>query len=477
MGIKQELVGIVGSEYIFDDHDTLEKYSKDHSFVQPRSPSYVAYPKNAEEVQGIVKYANQHSIPITPRSSGISFCGAGIPSQGGVILDLTRMNQILEVDGRDRKVKVEPGVTWTQVQNELEEQGLMVCNPLLPHPLKSVLTSSMEREPILIPKSEYNETFQTGEMVLANGEMFYLGTAIGKSHIGRSSPEHFIPSARLFLGAQGTLGIITWAILKAEWLPTLDKLFFIPFDRIEDLPKPIYRMQRRMLGNECLVLNSFNLAAILAEKWPDDFEALRETLPPWTLILCLSAGNRFPEEKIEYEEEALMEVASELHFDVLRTVCGIGGLDKKVMPILRKPWTKDGYWKFFYKGSCHDIFFYTTLNRVPEFTKAMHEVAVKYGYPTRDIGFYLQPVERGRISYCQYGFHCDPNDAKDTERVRCLYYEASERAISMGGVFTTPYGPWADTVYSRAATYTAVMKLVKRTFDPNNIMNPGKLCF
>jgi len=477
MGMKQELVGIVGSEYVSDDPDSLEKYSKDYSFVQPRSPSYVAYPKNAEEIQGIVKYANQHSIPITPRSSGISFYGAGIPSQAGVILDLTRMNQILEVDGRDRKVKVEPGVTWAQVQNELEKQELMVCNPLLPHPLKSVLTSSMEREPILIPKSEYNETFQTGEMVLANGEMFYLGTAIGKGHIGRSSPEHFIPSARLFLGAQGTLGIITWAILKAEWLPTLDKLFFIPFNRIEDLPKPIYKIQRRMLGNECLVLNSFNLAAILAEKWLDDFEALRETLPPWTLILCLSAGDRFPEEKIEYEEEALMEVASELHFDVLRTVCGIGGLGKKIMPILREPWTRDGYWKFLYKGSCHDVFFYTTLNRVPEFTKAMLEVAIKYGYPTRDIGFYLQPVERGRISYCQYGFHCDPNDAKDTERVRRLYYEASERAISMGGVFTTPYGPWADMVYSRAATYTAVMKLVKHAFDPNNIMNPGKLCF
>jgi len=60
MGMKQELVGIVGSEYVSDDPDTLEKYSKDHSFVQPRSPSYVAYPKNAEEVQGIVKYANQH---------------------------------------------------------------------------------------------------------------------------------------------------------------------------------------------------------------------------------------------------------------------------------------------------------------------------------------------------------------------------------------------------------------------------------
>jgi len=475
--MKQELAGIVGSEYVSDDPETIEKYAKDYSFVQPRRPSYVAYPRNTEEIRGIVKYANQHSIPITPRSSGISFYGAGIPSQGGILLDLSRMNQILEVDSRDRKVRVEPGVTWVQVQGELEKQGLMVCNPLLPHRLKSVLTSSMEREPILIPKQEYNDTFQTAEMVLANGELFYLGTAVGKSHVGRSSPEHFIPSARLFLGAQGTLGIMTWAILKTEWLPTLDKLFFIPFNKVDDVPQPIYKIQRRMIGSECLVLNSFNLAAILAEKWPGDFETLRETLPPFTLIFCLSAGSRFPEEKLEYEEEALTEVSAEMNFDVARTLAGIGGLDKKVMSMLRKPWSKDGYWKFLYKGSCHDIFFYTTLNRVPEFTRAMYEVAVKHGYPTRDIGFYLQPLERGRISCCQYSFSCDPDDARDTEKVRRLYYEASERAISMGGVFTTPYGPWADMVYSRTATYTSVLKLVKHAFDPNNIMNPGKLCF
>ena len=476
MALVEELASIVGPEYVSDAPEILEKYSKDYSFVLPESPGCVIYPLNTEEIQSILKYANSKLIPVTPRSSGISFYGAGIPSQGGIVLDLTRMNQILEVDGLDKKVRVEPGVTWSQVQEALKQQGLMVCNPLLVHPLKSVLTSTMEREPILIPKSEYNEVFQTAEMVLANGEVFYTGTAVGKSHIGRNNPEHFIPSNRLFMGAQGTLGIITWANLKAEWLPTMDKLVFVAFDRIEDLVQPVYMIERRYLGNECLVLNRFNLAAILAQG-TEEFNELCETLPAWTLILCLSAGNRFPEEKIEYEEEALMEVATEFRFQVLNTVSGIPGLDSKILAMLRKPWPGEDYWKFHYKGSCHDIFFYTTLNRVPEFTKAMDKVAVKYGYPTRDIGFYLQPVNRARIAYCQYGFHCDPSDTREVERVRRLYLDASELAISMGGFFTTPYGPWADMVYSRAATYTAVMKVVKEAFDPNNILNPGKLCF
>jgi len=477
MTLKGDLAGIVGSEYVSDDPDILEKYSKDHSLVQPRMPSCIASPKNTEEIQGVVKYANEHQIPITPRSSGISFYGAGIPSQGGIILDLTRMNKIVEIDGQDRTVKVEPGVTWAEVQEELEKQGMMICNPLLPHPAKSVLTSTMEREPILIAKYEYYETFQTAEMVLANGEMFWLGTAIGKGMRGRSTPLGFLPSTRLFLGAQGTLGIMTWAILKAVYLPKMDKLFFIPFYRVEDLVESIYRIQRRMLGNECFALNSFNLAAIVADKWPDEFEALRETLPPWTLILCLSGLHRLPEEKIAYEEEALMEVASELGFEPLPTVAGISGLGETILKLLRKPWTEDEYWRFRYKGSCHDIFFLTTLNRVPEFTRIMGEVAVKYGYATRDIGFYLQPIERGRICYCQYGFHCNPNDAKDKEKVRRLYLEASEQVIRLGGLFTTPYGPWADMVYSRTAVYTATMKVVKDALDPDNILNPGKLCF
>ena len=477
MAIKEELVGMVGAEYVTNERETLEKYSRDYSFVQPRMPSCVVYPKDTAEIQAVVKYANERLIPVTPRSSGTSFYGAGIPSQGGIILDLSRLNRILEIDGRNKKVKVEPGVTWAQVEDELEKQGLMVCNPLLPHPSKSVLTSAMEREPLLIPKSEYSETFLTAEMVLASGDLFWTGTAMGKGMKGQNFPDALIPSTRLFLGAQGTLGIITWANIKAEWLPTKDKLFFIPFEHIEDVAEPIYRIQRRMLGNECFVLNSFNLAAILAEKWPEEFDSLRETLPPWTIILCLSGLHRLPEEKIAYEEEALMEVASELHFEPLRTVAGIPGLDGTILRMLRKPWQGDSYWKFRYQGACHEVFFYTTLDNVAGFARAMNEVAAENGYPTKDIGVYLQPVERARVCFCQFGFYCDPNDAKEVSRVHNLYLEASEWAMSMGGLFATPYGPWADMVYSRAATYTTVMKVVKNAFDPNNILNPGKLCF
>jgi len=204
--LKQELASVVGPDSISDDPEVLQRYSRDSSFVQPRMPDCVVYPGSTEEVQSVIKLANKHSIPVTPRSSVVSCYGAGIPSQGGIVLDLSRMNRILEIDPRDRKVRVEPGATWAQVQAELGKHGMMVCSPLLPHRAKSVLTSAMEREPILNCKTEYNETLLTAELVLGNGDMYWTGTAIAKGMVGRSNPEAFILGTRLFLGGQGTLG-------------------------------------------------------------------------------------------------------------------------------------------------------------------------------------------------------------------------------------------------------------------------------
>jgi hypothetical protein len=477
VALKQELIDIVGPKHVRDDVETLEKYSKDHSIVQARRPSYVVYPKNTNEVQSLVKLANNYKIPLVPRSSSIGFYGAGIPLQGGIVVDLTKMNKIIEVDAKNKKVQVEPGVTWEQVQTELGKQELIVSSPLLPHPQKSALTSALEREPIVIPKSEYGETLLTGEVVLPNGELFWLGSALGKGLKGRKFPEGMIPSTRAFTGAQGTLGILTWANIKLEYSPKMDELFFIPFAKAEDLIEPIYKIQHRMLGRECLVLNNLNLANILCEDWPDEFQLLRKNLPQFTLILCLYGLDRRPAERIAYEREALMEIASELHFEVLSSVGGKPGIGKIMLNKLRNPWDKEEYWKFRYKGSCLDIFFHTTLNRVPEFRRVLFELAAYHNYSTQDIGFYLQPLEYGRACYCQYNLYYDPNDDIGKEKVKNFYLQASEEIINMGGFFSTPYGPWAEMVYRRSGAYSYVARIFKDAVDPNNIMNPGKLCF
>ena len=483
--MKTKLAEMVGAEYLFDSLDDLKPFASDYSLSPPRMPSYVARPKSVEEVQGIIKLANEHKMPVVPSSSGVHFNGATLPNQGGIIIDLSRMNDILEVDERNRKVRIAPGVTWGQLQSELEKHELMALIPLLPHPQKSAITSHLEREPMLISRHEYGEPLLTMEVVFPNGDLFRTGSACVPGATVDAVAEGVQPEGpgldwfRFFQGAQGTMGVVTWANVKVEYLPKVNKPFFLPFERIEDAIEPIYRIGRRMIGQECLLLNSFNLAAILAEKWPDDFENLRGILPPWTLILVLAGGRKYPEEKTEYEEEALREVGSELSLPNLwESLPGVHGLERRLPKLLRQAWPEDKtYWKFAYKGSCQDLFFHTTLDKVSEFVEALCDLASRCGRTRDELGFYLQPLERGRACHFECNFYYDPNNLGEVGLTRMMYKGSAELLLEMGAFFTRPYGILADLVYERAAGYTSALKKLKGLLDPNNIMAPGKLCF
>jgi FAD/FMN-containing dehydrogenase len=374
-------------------------------------------------------------------------------------------------------VKVEPGVTWQAVQEKLAEQGMMVAGPLLPHRGKSVLTSTMEREPLLIVKSEYNDSFMTGEIVTGNGELFWMGTALSQGMVGRSNPEAFILGTKIFRGQQGTLGIVTWANIKAEYLPVMDKIYFIPSARLEDIAAPIYRTQRLMLGGELFVLNSYNLASILSQMGHGDFHRIKEALPEFTTIIVLSGQKRLPEKRIAYEEEAMMKLASEMNFTLIQSIAGIKDSGKVILNLLRRPWPKDSYWKTFPKTGVFEIFFHTPLSRVPEFIRAIYGLSSKYDYPAGDIGIYIQPIERARVSCLYFTFHYDRDDVHERERMKDLFLYASRMIVGMGGLFANPYGQWADMVFSQATGYVKVLRAVKKAFDPHNILNPGKLCF
>ena len=486
MTLKEELAGIVGADNVFDDAERLKPYSRDHSLSTPGMPGYVAKPKSSDEVQGIVRLANKSKLPVVPLSSGIHFNGDTIPVQGGIIIDLSRLNKILAIDERNRMARIEAGVTWEQLQPELAKHDMMALSPLLPHRLKSALTSHLERDPILIPKFEYTDTLVTLEVVLPEGEIFKTGSACVPGFPDKSFSDGVNPSGpgnmmwtRMLQGAQGTLGVVTWGQFKIEYRPKVNKTYFIPFGSVKDAVAFVSRVQRRMIGEECLILNNVNLAAILAKKWPEDFDTLRERLPWWTLILVLGGGVRFPEEKIDYEEDALKEVAAELSVpDLPTSLPAAPGVEKDMADRLRGPWPGERtYWKFAYKGSCQDLFFHTIMGKALAFSQSIGAVAARHGYPASDLGFYVQPVVYGGACHFECNFYYDPANAEEVGRVKSLYLEAAQAALDGGGFFSRPYGPVAGMVYQRTADYTAQLKKVKKLMDPNNIMSPGRLCF
>ena len=478
--MKKELEEIVGADNVFDDPEILDKYARDRSFFAQRKPSCVVQPENTGEIQAIVKLANRWLIPITPVSSGAHFNGATIPSQSGIILDLRRMNKILHIDKRNRAVRIEPGVTWGQMQKELYSHELMPLIPLLPHQSTSALTSTLEREPALIPKTEYGEPILTLEAVLPHGELLRTGSAcVGPPDetqtdlVGPSGPG--LDWHRLFQGAQGTFCIVTWMNIKAPPLAKREKVFFIPFQNIEKAVKPLYAILRQMLGAECFLLSRFNLACILAKKWPADFVALRKELPAFTLILCISGGTILPKEKIGYQEADLRDIARQLKIRLETSLPGVDG--KKgtaLLTTLRSCWEKEPYWKERFKERCCDIFFYTTLNRIPYFTRLVNTVAAANAYDARNIGLYVQPVDGGRHCYVEFNF---PWNSKEREGIYDLYVNLSRCLVNEGAFFGRPYGLWSELVYNRNSALTATLKNLKNIFDANQIMNPGKLCF
>jgi hypothetical protein len=485
MNTRDKLLEIVGAENFFDSPEVLKKYSKDFSLVPSGTPNYVVKPKDALKVQKIIQYANEHSIPVVPVSSDVHFNGATIPKQGGIVLDLTRMKKVLEIDEANRRVRIEAGVMWQQLTEELAKKGMRMIMPLLPHAGRSVLTDYLEREVPTNTVYDYCEPMQSMEVVWPNGEIFRMGSASVNGY-----PDSFSKGAnpsgpgidfyRFLQGAQGTMGVVTWANLKIESIPKIDKVFLAPVDDLAYAQEFLYRILPRRIGQECLLLNNVDLAAIVAEKWPGDFETLRATLAPWTLILVVSGLLRRPEEKIAYEENFLNQVIRNefRKMELQDNLPAVPGIGRKLLSVLRKPWPAEKtYWKNAWKGGSQSLFFIARPVSSTLYVDIVKKMAAQHGYPMSDIGIYIQPIEHNRACHMEFTFFYNPADPSEKARIADLYRNAALALLNQGAFFTRPYGELASMVYERASGYTMALKRLKKVFDPKNIMNPGNLCF
>ena len=489
MAIKDQLKAIVGEANVLDSPEIIDSFSKDHSVEPPGQFTCVVHPEDAHQVQRVIKLANKEKIAVVPRSSGVHFHGNAIPKMGGVVLDLSGMNSIKEIDEDNSLAHLEVGVTWDQFQTELLAKGYRSVIPLLPHASRSVVIDWLEREQPVVQIHEYSDPLMCMQLIWGNGDEFVTGSAspnnfrMGDCVADGVSPQGPGPIGfdRLIHGSQGTLCTVTWGIVQIQPLPTLTKTKFITMDRAEDAIEPIYKILRRRIGYECLLINNINLATILAERWPEQFAELRAILPPWTTILVIGALKRRPEQRIAYQEEALDEImASDFPgLKALDTLPGLVAVEKRIPGMLLRPWPKDKtYWKHAYKGGCVDLIFMTTLDQVERFIPAVNEVAARHQYPINDIGCYIQPVENGRACQLEFNFYYNPQDETERERIRGLYAEAAAAVFDRGAWFNRPYGSAVtDLVYNRYGDYVATVKRFKKYADPNYIMNPGTLCF
>jgi FAD/FMN-containing dehydrogenase len=485
---KAELAAIAGQGNVLDTPEILELYASDRSFAPVMLPRFVVKPENADVVHEIIGWANKTHMPLVPVSSGPPhFRGDTVPSvREAVIVDLSGMNRIININRRNRLTIIEPGVTYGQLMPALAKEGLLLSTSLLPRANKSVITSLLEREPRLNCNLQWVslDPLRCLEIIWGDGNRLWTGDAgMGVMDLEEQWNEQRWPVSpagpgqtdfyRFVSAAQGSMGIATWASVRCEVLPRIHKLYFVPAGKLEDLTDFTYRLLRYRYADELFIMNSTNLARAVE---PDSqrAKALGAQLPPWVVIVGIAGRDELPEERVDFQEKDISDIVRQFSLEMVPELPGLKGtqlLEKLLNP------SGESSWKLDYKGDCQDIFFISTLDQAPEFIAEMDAQAGKSGYPTGDIGVYLQPRHQGVNCHCEFTLPYNPNDAGEVSRIQALYKGASEAMVNHGAFFTRPYGIWADMAFERDPQSTYLLQKVKGIFDPNDIMNPGKLCF
>jgi hypothetical protein len=484
---RAQLMEIVGKVGVFDSPEMEELSSLDHDLILPLKPRFLVKPRNADEVQKLVIWANETHMPLVPMSSGGPHLrGDTLPTAPeAVIVDLSGMKRILKINRRNRLALIEPGVTYTQLQPELQKEGLRVVMPLLPRGNKSVIASLLEREPVMSPRYQWNllEPLRSLEIVWGNGDKFYSGSGTFRGEKEEDWQEGKVPLQgpgpgqldyyKFVSAAQGSMGIVTWASVKCEVFPEFRKLFFVPADRLDDLLDLTYRLLKFRLGDELFIVNNTCLATILSDG-PDEVVSLRDTLPSWTVVVGITGGHIFPREKVEAQENDIRDIAQQFALKMVPAISGCRG--GELLELILKPSTEP-YWKLQYKGGVQELFFLTNLDKTPGYVATMLLAANEHRVPASDIGVYIQPVHQGVGCHCEFILPFNRKNEAEVLGTRELFRDASLRLFNQKAFFSRPYGIWARLVYNADAQTAIVTRKIKGVFDPNNVMNPGKLCF
>jgi FAD/FMN-containing dehydrogenase len=482
------LVNAIGPERVSLDPGELDSYSKDVSFANRVRPAALVKPRTSAEVQLIVQFANETRTPLVPVSSGAPhFRGDTVPSVGGaLVVDLSGMKKILLVD-RDRRVAMcEPGVTFGELIPAARKAGLRLNMPLLPRKSKSVIGSLLEREPVTMPKYQWDisDPLACAEIIFGTGDDFRTGQAAGPGSVEEQRAVGGVQKApygpgtaswhRLIQGAQGTLGIVTWTSMRCEILPSLEEPFVVGSSDLDQLLQLTHWLIRLRMVNECFIHNNVNLATIFTKESSANYRSIKASLPAWTLFYTVAGYEYFPEERVRTQIQDITEITQRLGIEAVRAVGGVCA--NEILKAAQQP-SANPYWKLRPKGACQDIFYLTVREKIEDQIASMVELVEKGGYAAADLGVYIQPVVQGTSFHCEFNLFYDPANARERNRIKELARSATKNLMTKGAFFSRPYGEEARMILNRDAASAAVLHTFKKIFDPNNVMNPGKICF
>ena len=452
-GIKESLRQIVGEENLTDSLIDLIAYSKDASEFKQR-PDAAVWPVNREQISAILKLANKEKLPVIARGAGTSLAGLAVPKEGGLILDLGRMDKIIEINIEDRLAIVQPGVVYDDLARALAPKGFFYP----PDPASGAvctLGGNVATNAGGIKGAKYGTTkdYVLGlEVVLADGQVLHTGSQCMKSVSG-------FDLTRLFVGSEGTLGVITEITLKINPRPPLTQTAMATFNNLEDAGRAVSQiMYSGILPSALEVVDQQTLVAIN--------QNTDLNLPEVEAILVAETDG-YTREETEFQLAKIIDIFEKNNASTVRKA-----ESQKEAEAL---WTarKEAYGvmaRINYNLFVEDLS--VPMSKIAGMLRVISDIAEKYDLKIPTVGHVgdgnLHPV----ISF-------DGTSPEEVKRVEEATEEMFEKVISLGGTLTGEHGiglaKAALMPLEHEEVAMDVMRSLKRLFDPNNILNPGKM--
>jgi alkyldihydroxyacetonephosphate synthase len=467
--IRSELLEIVGADYVATDESDKLVYSTDWSWMPQmwldrgqrlRTPDYIVHPGSPEEISEIMEVANKYRLPVVPWGGGSGTQGAALPIFGGIVLDMKRMNRILEIDEKSLKVTAEAGVNISELEWAVNEKGLM-----FPHYAASSNCATLGGA--LAPRGTGTISTKYGK---AEDMLISMQIVLPTGEIVRTPPvpQHAAGPdwPRLFLGAEGTLGVITEATMRLDYLPEARLMRAVLFD---DLGKAL-EAGRLMMTRR---------------------------LEPFVIRLYDPNSTRTQVKKIlgyDYEGSYVVigfdgdpDIAALQEQKAMQICTALGAQDLGRDP--GEKWWNHRYDFYYPPKSLKLPWMYGTTETVATFDKIeplywAEKKAVEEGFSdwnVQFIGHFSHWFHWGVMLYSRFIIEEPPQDAKEALRLHNRVWNAAMQAvIANGGMINEHHGVGLKLSRYMRRQYGPAWPLllkIKKTIDPNGIMNPGKTGF
>ncbi len=451
--IKQSLIDIVGEENYTDSLIDMVSYSYDASEHRHR-PSCGVWVKSAEQVSEILKLANREHIPVIPRGAGTGLCGMAVPVSGGIILDLSHMNKILKISIEDRLAIVQPGVIYAELDKALAPHGFFFP----PDPASEkvcTLGGNVATNAGGIRGAKYGTTRDyvlALQVVLPDGRVMRTGSKTMKSVSGYDM-------TKLFVGSEGTLVVITEITFKINPKPTATTTALATFDKLEDAGRAV--SQITYSGILPRALEILGRQTILAINQNTDLNL------PEVDAMLLAETDGYTKEETDYQMKKIIEVFKKNNPKEIK--------EAKSEEEAAELWlARKSSYAVLARIKTHFVLEDVTIPmaRIADMLKGIEAIAERHNIQIAAYGHAGDGNLHPQILYDGY----DPEQVKRKEAASA---ELFQLAVELGGTLSGEHGiglskaPFMTLEHDPVAM--DVMRAIKRLFDPNNILNPGKM--